>query len=119
MTTKKSLETKDIVQGKGKEASKGATVTVHYTGWLYAPESKENKGKEFDSSHKRNEPFTFLLGAGSVIKGWDQGFQGMKEGGKRVLIIPPEFGYGARAIGNIIPANSTLMFEVELISVEE
>ena len=114
----KKFETKDLVKGSGKEAKKGSTITVHYTGWLYSADGTENKGKEFDSSNQRNTPFTFLLGRGSVIKGWEEGFEGMKEGGKRILVIPPEMGYGARAVSNIIPANSTLLFEVELISVE-
>lgn len=114
----KKLEVKDLIKGSGKEAKKGSKITVHYTGWLYSTDHEGNKGKEFDSSHQRNTPFTFLLGIGSVIKGWEEGFEGMKEGGKRLLVIPPEMGYGARAVSNIIPANSTLLFEVELLSVE-
>jgi len=102
----------DLVEGKGKEAKKGDAVEVHYTGWLV-------QGKKFDSSLDRKETFKFNLGAGMVIKGWDEGVAGMKEGGKRKLTIPPELAYGNKDVGGgLIPANSTLIFEVELIKVK-
>ncbi|MFB5650509.1 FKBP-type peptidyl-prolyl cis-trans isomerase [Leptospira wolffii] len=103
------LGIKDIKKGTGKEAFNGSHVTVHYTGWL-------TNGKKFDSSKDRGRPFDFDLGSGQVIKGWDKGVQGMKEGGVRKLTIPPELGYGSRSTGDI-PANSTLIFEVELLKV--
>ncbi len=106
------LETEELVYGTGREAKNGDTLSVHYIGTL--PD-----GTKFDSSYDRNEPFSFTLGAGEVIKGWDRGFEEMKEGGKRKLIIPPEFGYGDTvAAGGKIPANSTLIFEIELLKVE-
>jgi FKBP-type peptidyl-prolyl cis-trans isomerase len=111
--TKSGLEYVDQKVGTGDEAKAGNTVTVHYTGWL-------KDGKKFDSSKDRDRPFQFKLGAGRVIKGWDEGVAGMKVGGKRKLIIPPELGYGNRDVGNgLIPANSTLVFEVELLKVEQ
>jgi FKBP-type peptidyl-prolyl cis-trans isomerase len=90
---------------------------VHYTGWLYDAGAADKKGTKFDSSKDRNEPFEFPLGAGQVIRGWDEGVKGMKVGGKRVLTIPPEMGYGARGAGGVIPPNATLLFEVELLDV--
>lgn len=105
----KELLIEDILEGSGEEATSGASVTVHYTGTL-------EDGTKFDSSLDRNQPFTFNLGAGEVIKGWDQGVAGMKVGGKRKLTIPPDLAYGSRSPG-IIPPNSTLIFEVELIKV--
>ncbi len=108
----------DVVLGKGAEAAAGATVTVHYTGWLYAPENPNNRGKKFDSSVDRGQPFEFLIGAGRVIRGWDEGVDGMRVGGKRVLIIPPDWGYGARGAGDVIPPNATLVFAVELLGVD-
>ena len=105
-----SLIIEDIVIGDGALASKSQEITVHYTGFL-------TDGTKFDSSVDRKQPFTFILGVGQVIKGWDDGFDGMKIGGKRKLTIPPEMGYGARGAGNVIPPNSTLIFEVELINV--
>jgi len=96
--------------GEGAEATAGQEVTVHYTGWL-------TDGTKFDSSKDRSQPFSFPLGAGHVIKGWDQGVQGMKEGGVRKLTIPAELGYGARGAGGVIPPNAVLVFEVELIKV--
>jgi FKBP-type peptidyl-prolyl cis-trans isomerase FkpA len=107
----------DITVGSGAEAVAGKTISVHYTGWLYDPMKPSNRGRKFDSSKDRNEPFEFALGAGQVIKGWDEGFAGMKIGGKRVLTIPPEMGYGARGAGGVIPPNATLVFEVELLGV--
>ncbi|MBT9547797.1 MAG: FKBP-type peptidyl-prolyl cis-trans isomerase [Candidatus Sericytochromatia bacterium] len=105
------MKIEEIKVGTGATPAKGDTVIVHYTGWL-------TNGDKFDSSKDRNEPFSFTLGVGQVIKGWDEGFAGMKEGGQRKLTIPPEMGYGQRNVGPI-PANSTLIFEVELIRVEK
>ena len=104
------LITEDLVVGTGAAAASGQKVTVHYTGWL-------TNGTKFDSSKDRGDPFVFLLGKGQVIKGWDQGVQGMKVGGKRKLTIPPEMGYGSRGAGGVIPPNATLVFEVELLGV--
>ncbi|MDQ2990733.1 MAG: FKBP-type peptidyl-prolyl cis-trans isomerase [Pseudomonadota bacterium] len=108
----------DNVVGTGKEATAGSTVTVHYTGWLYKPMLVKQRGKKFDSSVDRKEPFDFPLGAGKVIKGWDQGVVGMKVGGKRTLIIPSEMAYGQRGAGGMIPANADLIFDVELLDVK-
>ena len=110
ITTASGLQYIDLKVGTGATAQTGQTVTVHYTGWL------EN-GKKFDSSVDRGQPFSFPLGAGRVIKGWDEGVQGMKAGGKRKLIIPSNLGYGARGAGGVIPPNATLIFEVELLGV--
>ena len=107
----------DIKIGTEKEATPGKMVRVHYTGWLFDKSAADNKGKKFDSSRDRPGNFTFPLGAGRVIKGWDQGVQGMKVGGQRTLIIPPSLGYGARGAGNSIPPNATLVFDVELMKV--
>jgi FKBP-type peptidyl-prolyl cis-trans isomerase FkpA len=104
------LQAEDMVVGTGAEATKGKLVSVHYTGWL-------TDGKKFDSSKDRGQPFQFPLGRGHVIQGWDQGVEGMKVGGKRKLTIPPELGYGAQGAGGVIPANATLVFEVELLGV--
>jgi len=104
------LQIEDMVVGTGAEAIKGKLVSVHYTGWL-------TDGKKFDSSKDRGQPFQFPLGRGHVIQGWDQGVEGMKVGGKRKLTIPPELGYGAQGAGGAIPANATLVFEVELLGV--
>lgn len=106
----------DTKVGTGEEADIGKTVNVHYTGWLYDETAPDKKGKKFDSSFDRKEYFSFMLGAGRVIKGWDQGVNGMKVGGERTLIIPPSMAYGTRGAGNIIPPNTTLIFDVELIS---
>jgi len=103
--------------GTGAAATVGQQVTVHYTGWLFDAAAADNKGRKFDSSRDRHEPFSFMLGAGQVIKGWDQGVAGMKVGGQRRLTIPPELGYGARGAGGVIPPNATLVFDVELLGV--
>ena len=108
----------DIKTGTGKEATAGKVVSVHYTGWLFDKSAADNRGKKFDSSRDRPGNFTFPLGAGRVIKGWDQGVEGMKVAGQRTLIIPPSMGYGARGAGNIIPPNATLIFDVELMEVQ-
>ena len=107
----------DTTLGEGAEASVGLRVQVHYTGWLYDPMAAQSRGKKFDSSKDRGQPFKFNLGAGEVIRGWDEGVQGMKVGGSRVLTIPPELGYGARGAGGVIPPNATLVFEVDLLGV--
>ncbi|MBM3808717.1 MAG: FKBP-type peptidyl-prolyl cis-trans isomerase [Acidimicrobiia bacterium] len=112
------LQIVDSVVGSGAEATPGKTVRVHYTGWLYDGGKPENRGEKFDSSKDHGEPFEFPLGAGQVIHGWDQGFKGMKVGGKRVLTIPPHMGYGERGAGGVIPPNATLVFEVELLEVK-
>ena len=104
----------DTVVGNGQEASAGNHVDIHYTGRLFDENAPDNKGQKFDSSLDRGQLFSFPLGAGHVIKGWDQGVAGMKIGGKRTLIIPPEMGYGARGAGGVIPPNATLVFDVEL-----
>jgi FKBP-type peptidyl-prolyl cis-trans isomerase FkpA len=111
-TTASGLQFEDTVVGSGAEAKPGRNVTVHYTGWLY---ENGEQGDKFDSSKDRDEPFIFPLGGGMVIKGWDEGVQGMKEGGQRTLIIPADLGYGARGAGGVIPPNATLKFEVELL----
>jgi FKBP-type peptidyl-prolyl cis-trans isomerase len=108
------LQKIDTVVGDGKEAVAGNDVDVHYTGWLFDEKAPDQKGQKFDSSLDRGQLFSFPLGAGHVIKGWDEGVQGMKIGGKRTLIIPSEMGYGPRGVGGVIPPNATLVFEVEL-----
>ena len=113
-TTASGLIYDDKVLGSGVEAKAGQEVSVHYTGWLFYG---GERGKKFDSSKDRGEPFAFPLGAGHVIKGWDEGVAGMKVGGTRVLTIPPALGYGARGAGGVIPPNATLIFEVELLGV--
>ena len=107
----------DMTVGKGKEAVAGKTVEVNYTGWLFDAKADRQRGKQFDSSIGRG-PFSFPLGAGRVIKGWDDGVAGMKVGGKRTLVIPPELGYGAQGAGGVIPPNATLVFDVELLDVK-
>ena len=111
------LTKQDTRAGSGNEATAGRNVTVHYTGWLYDATKADHKGTKFDSSRDRNEPFTFPLGGGQVIRGWDEGVVGMKVGGQRTLTIPPDFGYGARGAGGVIPPNATLVFDVELLDV--
>jgi FKBP-type peptidyl-prolyl cis-trans isomerase FkpA len=110
VTTSSGLQYWDVTVGTGAQAAPGRTVSVHYTGWL-------TTGEKFDSSRDRNEPFSFPLGAGQVIKGWDEGVAGMKVGGKRQLKIPADLGYGARGAGGVIPPNATLIFDVELLDV--
>jgi FKBP-type peptidyl-prolyl cis-trans isomerase len=112
--TKSGLQYTDMQLGTGDTAKKGDNVTVHYTGWLYI---KGQRDKKFDSSVDKGTPFMFKLGAGKVIRGWEEGVEGMKVGGKRELIIPPNLGYGDQAIPGRVPANSTLDFEVELLKV--
>jgi FKBP-type peptidyl-prolyl cis-trans isomerase len=104
----------ELTLGSGAEALAGAHIRVHYTGWLF---NGGARGAKFDSSVDRGDPFSFPLGAGRVIRGWDEGFAGMKVGGRRLLTIPPELGYGARGAGGVIPPNATLQFEVELLAV--
>ena len=111
------LQRVDMQAGSGAVATSGNEVTVHYTGWLYDEDAPDRRGKKFDSSVDRGEPFTFLLGAGRVIRGWDEGVAGMRVGGKRVLLIPPEYGYGRKGAGGVIPPNGSLVFEVELLDV--
>ena len=114
ITTASGLQFEDTSVGSGAEARAGQLVSVHYTGWLY---TEGVQGAKFDSSKDRNDPFEFGLGAGHVIRGWDEGVQGMKVGGTRRLVIPPALGYGARGAGGVIPPNATLLFEVELLGV--
>jgi FKBP-type peptidyl-prolyl cis-trans isomerase FkpA len=109
-TTDSGLKYEDLSEGTGAAAKAGDTVDVHYTGWL-------SNGQKFDSSHDRNKAFSFNLGSGMVIKGWDEGVSGMKVGGKRKLTIPPQLGYGQRGAGSVIPPNAELVFEVELLRI--
>lgn len=113
-TLPSGLQIEDTTTGTGEEARPGAHVVVHYTGWLW---QDGVRGRKFDSSKDRGQPFAFPLGAGHVIRGWDEGFAGMRVGGTRSLLIPPELGYGARGAGGVIPPNATLLFEVELLGV--
>ena len=112
-----ALQKTDLAPGSGPEIKAGQNALVHYTGWLYDAAAPENKGTKFDSSLDRNEPFEFPVGGGMVIKGWDEGVAGMKVGGKRRLVIPPEMGYGARGAGGVIPPGATLVFDVELVEI--
>jgi len=114
ITSASGLVIEDLALGDGAEATAGQKVSVHYTGWLLFG---GEKGRKFDSSRDRGDPFGFPLAAGHVIKGWDEGVQGMKVGGRRELTIPPALGYGTRGAGSVIPPNSTLVFEVELLGV--
>lgn len=107
----------DLVVGTGTEATAGKRLTVNYTGWLYDPAQPDRKGRQFDTSVGR-QPFTFTVGAGQVIRGWDQGVPGMKVGGQRRLIIPPELAYGSAGAGGAIPPNATLVFDIELLDVQ-
>jgi FKBP-type peptidyl-prolyl cis-trans isomerase FkpA len=113
-----TLQKSDTKEGTGPEARNGQNVRVHYTGWLYDASSADHKGQKFDSSRDGNLPFEFRLGAGEVITGWDEGVAGMKVGGQRLLVIPPDMGYGARCAGGVIPPNATLVFDVELLDVK-
>ena len=115
VTTSSGLSYIDTKVGTGTEAQKGKLIFVHYTGWL---DENGKKGKKFDSSRDRNSPFQFALGAGMVIAGWEEGAVGMKVGGQRTLMIPPELGYGARGAGGVIPPNAKLIFDVELLDVK-
>jgi len=115
VTTPSGLKMTDTVVGTGATPKRGQTCVMHYTGWLY---ENGQKGKKFDSSVDRNEPFEFPIGQRKVIAGWDEGVATMKVGGKRTLIIPPQLGYGARGAGGVIPPNATLMFDVELLGVK-
>lgn len=112
------LQIEIISSGHGREAVAGDNVTVHYTGWLYDETADDNRGAKFDSSVDRGDKFQFPLGAGQVIKGWDEGVAGMLIGEKRVLTIPPDMGYGERGAGDVIPPGATLVFEVELFNAE-
>ena len=116
-STPSGLQFEDTLVGSGATAQAGNKVTVHYTGWLHDVSAADGLGIKFDSSKDRRDPFKFELGAGMVIRGWDEGVQGMQVGGTRVLRIPPELGYGARGAGGVIPPNATLVFEVELLAV--
>ena len=112
-----TLQSQDVTPGTGAEATKGQTVRVHYTGWLYDSAAGDQRGRKFDSSKDGNEPFEFRLGAGEVITGWDEGVAGMKVGGTRILTVPPAMGYGATGASGVIPPNATLVFEIELLDV--
>lgn len=113
-----ALKKIDVKQGTGAEAVSGKPVIVHYTGWIYDESKPDKKGAKFDSSRDRQQPFGFFLGAGKVIRGWDDGVVGMKVGGQRTLIIPPAMAYGERGAGGVIPPNATLIFDVELLEVK-
>ena len=113
-STPSGLEFEDTIVGSGETARKGHSVTVHYTGWLF---NEGQQGKKFDSSKDRNQAFVFSLGAGMVIRGWDEGVAGMQVGGARTLVIPADLGYGARGAGGVIPPNATLKFDVELLAI--
>jgi FKBP-type peptidyl-prolyl cis-trans isomerase FkpA len=113
-----SLQSVDLKAGDGAAVSPGQTAVVQYTGWLFETTAKDNKGKQFDSSRDRREPFKFPLGTGSVIKGWDQGVAGMKVGGSRRLIIPPDLAYGDAGAQGVIPPGATLVFDIELVGIE-
>jgi FKBP-type peptidyl-prolyl cis-trans isomerase FkpA len=117
LSTFTTLQVTDVVVGTGAEATSGKSVTVHYTGWLYSQTAADHRGSKFDSSRDRNQPYTFNLGAGTVIRGWDQGVPGMKVGGQRTLIIPPSLAYGSTG-SSPIPPNATLVFDVELLGVQ-
>jgi FKBP-type peptidyl-prolyl cis-trans isomerase FkpA len=113
-----TLEKTDLVRGTGEGISQGQRAVVHYTGWLYDPNAAEQKGKEFDSSLRRGQPFEFTVGAGAVIRGWDEGVQGMQPGGHRRLVIPADLAYGENGAGGVIPPNAPLVFEVELLAIK-
>ena len=113
------LQRTDIVKGTGEGISLGQVAVVHYTGWLFDGTAPEQKGKKFDSSRDRGQPFPFTVGAGEVIRGWDEGVQGMQPGGQRRLVIPPDLGYGDRGAGGAIPPGATLVFDVELLAIQQ
>jgi len=113
--TPSGLQYEDVKVGTGASPQKGQTCVMHYTGWLWEDGAK---GKKFDSSVDRGKPFSFVIGQGQVIKGWDEGVATMKVGGKRTLLIPPDLGYGSRGAGGVIPPNATLIFEVELLEIK-
>jgi FKBP-type peptidyl-prolyl cis-trans isomerase FkpA len=113
------LQKTDITVGTGAEAVVGKTAVVHYTGWLYDPAAADKRGRKFDSSLDRHTPFSFPIGGGRVIRGWDEGVAGMRVGGKRILVIPADMGYGSRGAGGVIPPDATLVFEVELVEVKD
>jgi len=113
-----TLQITDTLVGSGAQATSGRTLNVHYTGWLYNPNAAGNKGTQFDSSRTRNQTFAFVLGAGTVIRGWDQGVLGMRVGGTRTLVIPSSLGYGSQGSGGTIPPNSALVFDIELVSLQ-
>jgi FKBP-type peptidyl-prolyl cis-trans isomerase FkpA len=115
ITTESGLQYDDTVVGTGETAVAGREVSVHYTGWLFDAAQPDNRGRKFDSSKDRGQPFRFALGAGMVIRGWDEGVQGMQVGGTRVLTIPSALGYGPRGAGGVIPPNATLVFEVDFL----
>lgn len=112
------LQIIDLAEGQGDVATDGAVAVVHYTGWIFEVQAEDNKGRKFDSSVDRGKPFRFPLGAGRVIKGWDQGVAGMRIGGKRRLIVPAHLAYGDRGAGGVIPPGATLVFDVELLDLE-
>ena len=116
-TNLETLQMRDVRVGPGEPAKNGRRLFVQYTGWLYDPKAADKHGKKFDSSREYGEPFSFTLGAGRVIRGWDQGVAGMKVGGTRTLVIPSELAYGARGAGRDIPPNATLVFDVELLAI--
>jgi FKBP-type peptidyl-prolyl cis-trans isomerase FkpA len=113
------LQKIDIQKGTGEGISQGQVAVVHYTGWLYDPAAQAQKGAKFDSSRDRGQPFSFTIGHGDVIRGWDEGVQGMQPGGQRRLVIPPALGYGEVGAQNVIPPNATLVFEIELLEIQE
>ncbi len=117
-TGKVNLEVANVAAGPGNEARPGRRVAVHYTGWLFHPDKPGNHGRQFDSSRDRGQPIEFTLGQGDVIPGWEQGIEGMKVGGKRTLVIPPNLAYGRQGMPPTIPANATLVFDVELTAVK-
>lgn len=112
------LRRTDIVVGAGEGVSQGQVAVVHYTGWLYDPSAPDDRGTKFDSSRDRGQPFRFVIGAGKVIRGWDEGVQGMRAGGQRLLLIPSSLGYGRSGAAGVIPPNAPLLFEVELLAIE-
>lgn len=113
-----SVAITELKEGSGPAVAAGQAAVVHYTGWLYEANAPEHKGRKFDSSRDHGQTFTFHIGAGEVISGWDQGVAGMKIGGQRRLVIPPELGYGARGAGGVIPPGATLVFDVELVGIQ-